>query len=438
MAATGTLTLTQNSTTVTGSGTAFTTALAVGGFIVATVGGTGYTLGIKSIESNTSLTLSVAYNGPTASGVAFDYVPQATLNLITSALAAQVTYALRVANMDKNNWQQVYSASGNITVTLPDGSQYSGPSWNSITTSLNAKANTSDVLTKADNLASVASKATAWNNIAQYGTTSTTAARGDDGRLSTVNNKTGGTITSQVFVNGAITSNSASSAALTNQGIHMLWNEASQYSGAGSLVINPGTGTGGLRVRCINQGNTAETASYFFSQDGIFSAPNGSFSLNSRVRAFSALAANYLEVRVDGSGKGINFFDSDERLKENVKDADEKRAMSILESMRPVSYKFKDYKTTYYENDPDTGDLIEKTTTVKGAQHGFGVIAQEYEQIHPEGVITNSDGMKSLDPLEQIGFLMTVCHAQQKTITSQNSRLDELEARLKAIDGLDK
>lgn len=165
MAATGTLTLTQNSTTVTGSGTAFTTALAVGGFIVATVGGTGYTLGIKSIESNTSLTLSVAYNGPTASGVAFDYVPLAALNLITSALAAQVTYALRAANLDRNNWQQIFSGTGNVTVALPDGTSWTGPSWKLLATNLDAKANTSDVLTKADNLSSVANKATALNNL---------------------------------------------------------------------------------------------------------------------------------------------------------------------------------------------------------------------------------------------------------------------------------
>lgn len=50
MAATGTITLTQNSAAVTGNGTSFTSQLAAGGFIVVTVGGNAYTLGIKSIE----------------------------------------------------------------------------------------------------------------------------------------------------------------------------------------------------------------------------------------------------------------------------------------------------------------------------------------------------------------------------------------------------
>ena len=201
MAAAGTLTLTQNSTTVTGKGTAFTTALAAGGFIVATVGGTAYTLGITSIESNTSLTLSVAYNGPTSSGVAFDYVPLATLNLITSALAAQVTYALRAANLDRNNWQQIFSSTGNVTVTLPDGTSWTGPAWNSITTSLAGKVDKAQNLNdlagkvdKAQNLNDLADKGTAWNNIAKYGTTATTAARGDDSRLNSIESKEGGTL----------------------------------------------------------------------------------------------------------------------------------------------------------------------------------------------------------------------------------------------------
>ncbi|WP_339326066.1 tail fiber domain-containing protein, partial [Cronobacter sakazakii] len=41
----------------------------------------------------------------------------------------QVTEALRGLNHDKENWQQLFSESGAITVTLPDGSKFSGPSW---------------------------------------------------------------------------------------------------------------------------------------------------------------------------------------------------------------------------------------------------------------------------------------------------------------------
>lgn len=133
----GTLALTQNSTAVTGTGTAFNTDLKAGDFIVVTVGGTAYTLGVLSVTSNTALVLSQAYLGATASGVTWQAVPFATLNLITSALAQQVSYAVRGFNLDKNNWQQIFSGTGNVTVNLPDGTSWKGPAWNSFTTSLN-------------------------------------------------------------------------------------------------------------------------------------------------------------------------------------------------------------------------------------------------------------------------------------------------------------
>jgi hypothetical protein len=53
----GTITLTNGSAIVGGSGTSFATELAAGDFIVSTVGGVDYTLPVKSVESNTQLTL---------------------------------------------------------------------------------------------------------------------------------------------------------------------------------------------------------------------------------------------------------------------------------------------------------------------------------------------------------------------------------------------
>lgn len=128
----GTLTLTNNSASVGGSGTAFATELAAGDFIVATVGGITYTLPVKSLESATSLTLVSKYLGPTQSGVAWSAVPRAAQNQITAALVAQTTEALRGLNSDKQNWQAVFSDSGDITVILPDGTSFTGPSWKKI------------------------------------------------------------------------------------------------------------------------------------------------------------------------------------------------------------------------------------------------------------------------------------------------------------------
>ncbi|AUJ81129.1 phage tail protein [Enterobacter cancerogenus] len=135
----GTLTLTNNSAAVTGSGTAFTTELAAGDFIVVTVGGIPYTLAIKTVNSNTSLTLVSSYTGPTQAGAAWYAVPRVAMNLVTAALVAQSAEALRGLNYDKQNWQSIFSGTGNITVTLPDGSSFTGPAWNSFTTALNGK-----------------------------------------------------------------------------------------------------------------------------------------------------------------------------------------------------------------------------------------------------------------------------------------------------------
>ncbi|HGA3355684.1 TPA: phage tail protein [Enterobacter hormaechei] len=136
----GTLTLTNNSAAVTGSGTAFTTEVAAGDFIVVTVGGIPYTLAIKTVNSNTSLTLVISYTGPTQAGAAWYAVPRVAMNLVTAALVAQSAEALRGLNYDKQNWQSIFSGTGNVTVTLPDGSSFTGPAWNSFTQALNGKA----------------------------------------------------------------------------------------------------------------------------------------------------------------------------------------------------------------------------------------------------------------------------------------------------------
>ncbi|EDJ0525058.1 phage tail protein [Salmonella enterica] len=153
----GTLTLTNNTDAVTGSGTAFTAELAAGDFIVVTVGGIPYTLPVKAVNNNTSLTLVSVYTGPTQSGAAWSAVPRVALNMVTAALVAQSAEALRGLNYDKQNWQSIFSGTGNITVKLPDGSAWNGPAWNGITTELNKKAN-------ASYLGSAASKNTGLNS----------------------------------------------------------------------------------------------------------------------------------------------------------------------------------------------------------------------------------------------------------------------------------
>ncbi|MEB7711832.1 hypothetical protein NGC32_03725 [Kluyvera cryocrescens] len=133
----GTLTLTNNSDAVTGAGTTFTSELVAGDFIVVSVGGITYTLPVKTVGSDTQVTLISKYPGPTQAGAAWRAIPRESQNMVTAELVTQTTSALRGLNYDKQNWQAVFSASGDITVILPDGSTFTGPSWKSLIDILN-------------------------------------------------------------------------------------------------------------------------------------------------------------------------------------------------------------------------------------------------------------------------------------------------------------
>ncbi|EPY7114001.1 hypothetical protein ACXEHT_004889 [Klebsiella variicola] len=123
----GTLKLTSNSATVTG--TAFKTDLATGDFIVTTTGGVTYTLGVKAIDSDTQVTLVRIFDGTTADKLAWQVIPRNVMVSITAQTHADVAQTMRGLLLDKKNWQAVFSESDSISVMLPDGTSYSGPSW---------------------------------------------------------------------------------------------------------------------------------------------------------------------------------------------------------------------------------------------------------------------------------------------------------------------
>ncbi|MFZ5150095.1 hypothetical protein ACOY55_16640, partial [Enterobacter roggenkampii] len=166
----GTITLTNGSAIVGGSGTSFATELAAGDFIVSTVGGITYTLPVKTVDSNAQLTLVSNFTGPTQSGAAWSAVPRVALNMVTASLVAQSAEALRGLNYDKQNWQSIFSGNGNVTVTLPDGTKWTGPAWNGIATTLSGKA----AKGANDDITSLSGLTTALS-LEQGGTGSTTA-----------------------------------------------------------------------------------------------------------------------------------------------------------------------------------------------------------------------------------------------------------------------
>lgn len=126
--AAGTLSVTNNSKAVVGVGTTFT-AFKAGDFLTLVVGQVPYTVAIASIESNTALTLVLPFDGPTATGLAWDGVKRDTMSLATMGVTVQAQKALRFMIADENNWRAIFGDAEEITVTLPNGQVMQGMSW---------------------------------------------------------------------------------------------------------------------------------------------------------------------------------------------------------------------------------------------------------------------------------------------------------------------
>lgn len=124
----GTIKVTNGSVDVVGTGTAFT-SMKAGSFLTFVLTGVAYTVAIDSIQSDTALKLAVKFDGPTTIGVAFNESPVGSMALATMGVTVQAQKALRMMIADQTNWREVFSNKQTITVTLPDGTQYSGYSW---------------------------------------------------------------------------------------------------------------------------------------------------------------------------------------------------------------------------------------------------------------------------------------------------------------------
>ncbi len=126
--AAGTLSVTNNSKAVVGVGTTFT-AFKAGDFLSLVVGQVPYTVAIASVDSDTALTLVLPFDGPTATGLAWDGVARDTMSLATMGITVQAQKALRLMIADENNWRAIFGDAEEITITLPNGQVMQGMSW---------------------------------------------------------------------------------------------------------------------------------------------------------------------------------------------------------------------------------------------------------------------------------------------------------------------
>ncbi|CAB63638.1 tail fiber protein [Yersinia phage phiYeO3-12] len=248
------------------------------------------------------------------------------------------------------------------------------------------------------------------------------------------------------------------------QGLHIGWNESG--SGESNFITNRGAGSGGFVFRTVNAENSVETGRVDITGGGVIYANhlqvrsgariegnnnivgqnlyagmgstmfegNGNLTggiwaqwgnlwsgLNNNslfakppggVQLFTARGGYYLEGRVDGTAVGFRWFQSDRRLKEDIKvvrSADD--MLNIIRSYIPVSYKYKDASYT---------DNRGRTNTIEGKRSRAGFITQDLIRLWPEAVDVMSDGMQSPDPNQIIGGLMLL-------VKNLDARIQELE-----------
>lgn len=194
----GTIALTNGSATVAGSGTSFTSKLKAGDFIYVMVGGAPYTLVASTVVSNTQVTLAVAYDGPTSSGLAWVVAPALMQAAITQKMLNDLATVARGRILDFQNWQKIYSDAQSVTVTRPDRTTFTGPSWGYLAGQYDSKASKGDnsditsltglttPLSTAYGGTGASNAAGAWKNIARYGIEEGTAAQGNDLRFSSI------------------------------------------------------------------------------------------------------------------------------------------------------------------------------------------------------------------------------------------------------------
>lgn len=421
----GTIALTNNSATVTGTGTSFTTELKPGDFVYVTVGGAPYTLVASSVTSDTQLTLAVAFDGPTTTGLAWNAVAASLQVAITQKILNDFAQVARGRILDFQNWQKIYSSDQSVTVTRPDRTTFTGPSWGYMATQFANKANlVNDVVEVAHGGTGqkTLSGVMTWLGLGDAafkntGTASGTVAAGNDSRFNTVNGKTGGTVSGTLAAtgnlmaqgnNGGIHSAGLFTGTLT--GTSLWWNTS---NGQSTLENNRGGGSGGFLFRCINADNTIELSRFQLNTNGVGLAPGGWQT------------------------------GSDERIKKDIKDIDPDFALKAVLGLRHVTFKMRDK--------PDgEGGWIE-------GMRSTGYIAQDLEKYLPEAVTTAEtesnppylcrgdndetleiEAMKSIDPGKAGAALNgAAIKALHAIITKQDAIIAELQKRMKAIDGLD-
>ncbi|MDI3441606.1 tail fiber domain-containing protein [Erwinia sp. V90_4] len=403
----GTIALTNNSTTVGGTGTAFTTELKAGDFIGVTVGGAPYTMIVASIASNTQLTIVQAYNGPTASGLSWYGVPATLKYAITQQVLNDMATNQRGMIAQLANWQKIYSDAASVTVERPDRSTFTGPSWGYMAAQYAnkaAKGANSDIT-------SLTGLTTALS-VAQGGTGGKTQAEGRSG-LGAAASGANTDITSLTKINATITRDNW----VADNGVIVTLDAQNNVS-YNNKAFTATTKHNGITL------NTSF---------GYTIASDGSASLSGPA-LFCTDTLNYTRAWKFQNGTGIIATTSgnitpgasDERVKNIIREITEDEAVRFISGLKPIRYAFKwspeSVKVGYSAQNVESLDSELLSTTPL-------TIPDEAHPDDPLASVVIEDG-KVVDPGE-IGAAYLVPVVQQLL-----RRVRDLENQLKPGEGV--
>ena len=269
---TGTVSVTNNSATVTGSGTNFVSGAQVGfGF----QGPNGLVYEITAINSSTSLTITPVYGGSTASGQAYAIVPTQGL---TAALASDVTdlitdYQTVADNAGAGKFGDGSAASPGIRFVNDQDTGFFKDTANEIAVSVGG------------------------TKVGKFTST------GIDGAV--IGGTTPAAITATTFTSTGIDDNALSTAlTIDSSGAALLGTTSAGSAGAGDLVVNGGVylgGTGSAKLEDYEEGTwtpsfVGVSAATYSTQTGRYTKIGNSVIFSGVLTATGVTVNNVLQI----------------------------------------------------------------------------------------------------------------------------------------------
>ncbi|MFY0654561.1 MAG: tail fiber domain-containing protein [Cyclobacteriaceae bacterium] len=197
--------------------------------------------------------------------------------------------------------------------------------------------------------------------------------------------------------------------------------------GQGAVIVKDANDNWMIQASANDDGasNYNGTVTVFNSQNGFLAEMGGSgyFSIHDSDTQTDVISLNnngdiYASTSVSTDGEmfadAFNLH-SDGRLKKDVKNLD--NSLGNIQKLRGVSYTWKDKK--------------------KSQKNQIGVIAQEVEEIYPEFVHTDKDGMKSVNYAQMTAVLIEAVKELTAKVTSLESENSDLKTSMKKLSLLE-